>query len=145
MGFTLAVTRQDTIYFGTDIISFVNADVGTPTNSMAKSSKGAITMIVTGKLTSNNSEIGKLTSNSNSEETNLTNSDTVKLFQWSLVSAQSSDAYRSVVVEVKSAGQTFRTIHLPHAFIVDYNERYNTTTGMGEFVIAFKTESRSSR
>ncbi|MBU2704345.1 hypothetical protein Ga0466249_005514, partial [Sporomusaceae bacterium BoRhaA] len=36
MGFTLAVTRQDTIYFGTDIISSVNADVGTPTNSMAK-------------------------------------------------------------------------------------------------------------
>ncbi|MBU2703735.1 hypothetical protein Ga0466249_004883, partial [Sporomusaceae bacterium BoRhaA] len=41
----------------------------------------------------------------------------------------------------KSAGQTFRTIHLPHAFIVDYNERYNNTTGMGEFSLLLRQEA----
>lgn len=35
------------------------------------------------------------------------NSDTLKLFEWAQVSAQSADAYRDVIVEVLSDDQVF--------------------------------------
>ena len=62
----------------------------------------------------------------------------MKLFDWPLVPAQSADAYRDVIVKVISASQTFREIHLPNAFIVDYSERYADNTGVGEFALILR-------
>lgn len=55
MGSTLSVKGQ-----GPEIsldITSANVDVGTPNNSMAKSTNIAATLCITGKLTHNNTEI----------------------------------------------------------------------------------------
>lgn len=123
MGFTLTVKGKDTIHFGKEVISSAHMDVATPHSSMAKSTAVAVTVWVTGKLFS----------------TDIGNSKTSKLFDWSLVPAQSADAYREVTVEVIHASEEpFRTIHLPNAFIVNYSERYNDDKGFGEFALVLK-------
>ena len=48
--------------------------------------------------------------------------DTRKVAQWSLVPAESSDAYRTVSLEVISAGQMVRKIDMTNAFVVDYED-----------------------
>jgi hypothetical protein len=127
MGFTLSVKGKDTnINYGKDVISSAHMDVSTPLNSMAKSSAAAVTLWVTGKLFS--ADEG--------------NSQTSKLFDWSLVSAQSADAYREVIVEVFHANEaSFRTIHLSSAFVIDYSERYNDTQGYGEFSLVLRQKT----
>ena len=126
MGFTLTIKGQETVYFGKDVISSAHMEVGTPLNSMAKSTAVAVTVWVTGKLYS----------------TNAGDSKTSELFDWSLVEAQSADSYREVTVEVIHAQEEpFRTIHLPNAFVVNYSERYNDTKGFGEFALILKQKA----
>lgn len=128
MGFTLSVKGQDaTINLGTDVITSAHVDINTPLTSVAKSTNASATMWVTGKLTADTSGI----------DGNI-NSDTLKLFKWSLVSAQDADSYRDVTVEVITAGHIFRTIHFPNAFVVDYSERYNDSIGVGEFALTLR-------
>lgn len=127
MGFRLTVKGKETIHYKEDIISFVNVQLSTPITSRAKSTDNAVTMWVTGKLLS--TDIGS------------NNSDTLKLFQWSLVPAQSADAYRGVTVEVITASQTFRKISFPNAFVIDYSERYSDNTGVGEFTLILRQKA----
>lgn len=105
-------------------ITSANADIGTPNNSMAKASNAAATLCITGKLTHNNMV--------------AEDKETLKLFKWSLVTAEKPDAYRDVTVKIVSADCTFRTIHFPNAFIIDYNERYSTSAGMGDFSLILR-------
>ncbi|VBB08154.1 Hypothetical protein LUCI_3419 [Lucifera butyrica] len=129
MGFTLAVKGKDTeINLGEDIITSANIGVSTPNDSMAKSSSVAGTLFVTGKLTHNNM-------------LDASDKETSKLLKWSLVTAQNADAYRDVTVQVNTADQNFRTIHFPNAFIIDYNERYSTSAGMGEFSLVLRQKA----
>jgi hypothetical protein len=125
MGSTVSIKGQ-----GSEInldISSANVDVGTPNNSMAKSTSVAVTLSITGKLTHNNMEI--------------VDRETLKLFKWSLVIAQNPDAYRDVVVKVESADHTFRTIHFPNAFIINYNERFSDHAGMGDFSLVLRQKA----
>jgi len=127
MGFTLSVKGQDTIDLGIDVITSAHVDINTSLTSMAKTTNVSATMWVTGKLTSNVPEVsGDI------------NNDTLKLFKWSLVEAQNADSYRDVKVEVITAGHVFRTIHFPHAFVVDYAERYNDSNGVGDFTLVLR-------
>ncbi|WP_199883976.1 hypothetical protein [Anaerosinus massiliensis] len=105
-------------------ITSVNVDIATPNNSMAKSSSVASTLCITGKLTHNNMA--------------LEDKETLKLFRWSLVTAQNADAYRDVTVKIVSADYTFRTIHFPNAFVIDYSERHSTGAGMGDFSLTLR-------
>jgi hypothetical protein len=132
MGFTLSVKGQDTINLGTDVIISAHVGVSTPFTSMAKSTNVSATLWVTGKLTSTNLPLGMEA---------VVNNDTAKLLNWSLVPAQNADAYRDVTVEVITAGQTFRMIHFPNAFVVDYNERYIDTAGVGEFTLVLRQKA----
>lgn len=125
MGSTLSVKGQSS-EINLDITS-ANIDVGTPNNSMAKSTSIAATLCITGKLTHNNMEI--------------VDRETLKLFKWSLVTAQDADAYRDVVVKVESADHTFRTIHFPNAFIINYNERFSDHAGMGDFSLVLRQKA----
>jgi hypothetical protein len=122
MGFSLAIKGQnDTINLGVDVIQDVRVAINTPHDSMAKSSTVAASLLVTGKILTN--ELG------------FTNSDTVKLLEWALVPANNSDAYRNVTVQVVAAGEVVRTIPFPNAFIVDYDESFNNATGVGQFAL----------
>lgn len=58
--------------------------------------------------------------------------------KWSLVPAESSDAYRELSLEVISGSVVVRKIDLPNAFILDYTEDYNDKGGVGEFKAIFK-------
>ena len=61
--------------------------------------------------------------------------DTRKVAQWSLVPAESSDAYR---LELISAGQMVRKIDMTNAFVVDYEEAYGNQAGTGTFLLKIK-------
>lgn len=61
--------------------------------------------------------------------------DTRKVAQWSLVPAESSDAYRTVSLEVISAGQMVRKIDMTNAFVV---EAYGNQAGTGTFSLKIK-------
>ncbi|WP_371367100.1 hypothetical protein SRRS_11980 [Sporomusa rhizae] len=125
MGFKLIVKGQDSLSYGKEVITHVHVDVSTPSDSKAKSTDVAATMWVTGKLLSPGSG----------------SSDTLGLFNWALVPAQSADAYRDVTVEVETSGAIFRKIDFPNAFVVDYNERYTDTAGVGEFALVLRQKA----
>lgn len=59
--------------------------------------------------------------------------DTRKVAQWSLVPAESSDAYRTVSLEVM-----VRKIDMTNAFVVDYEESYGDQAGTGTFSLKIK-------
>ncbi|EIW18310.1 MULTISPECIES: hypothetical protein [Pelosinus] len=126
MGFRLTVKGKDTIYLGENIIRLVNVQLSTPTDSKAKSTDVAATMWVTGKLLHTEGP---------------SNSDTLKLFEWAQVPAQSSEAYSDVIVEVVSSDKIFRKVYFPNAFVVDYSERYNDTAGVGEFSMTLRQKA----
>jgi hypothetical protein len=61
--------------------------------------------------------------------------DTIKIAKWSCVRAEVADSYREITLEVVVASQVVRKIHFPHAFVVDYDEHYFDTEGVGTFVL----------
>ncbi|WP_110955886.1 membrane-associated protease 1 [Anaerosinus massiliensis] len=124
MSYLLNIKGSETIKFEKEIIYYVHAEVNTPSNSRAKSSEATATMWISGKLFAKKGLPGS--------------SDTVKLFDWSLIPATSADAYRDVTVQVKYEGQLFRTINFPNAFVVDYSEKYNSTSGVGDFSLILR-------
>ena len=63
---------------------------------------------------------------------------TRKLLLWSLVSAEESDAYRSLVLEVILAGNVVRKYNMPNIFVVDYVESYDDKVGHGKFNLKLK-------
>ncbi|MBU2701301.1 hypothetical protein Ga0466249_002415 [Sporomusaceae bacterium BoRhaA] len=123
MGFKLSVEGSDKIKLGVDVIRSVHVEVGTPSDSRAKSTDVAATMWVTGKIISTES------------------TGTLKLFDWSLVPAQSSDAYRNVIVEVIANDLVVRRIPFSNAFVIDYNERFIDSTGVGEFALVLRQKA----
>lgn len=124
MGFILTVTGENTtIQLGAEVINSVNVSMSTENSTLAKTKIVAM-MTVNGKLLSNNKAMDDL--------------ETEKLFAWSLVSPKDNDSYRSVIVEVISAGRVPRKIYFPNAFVVDYNEKYSHTDGEGEFFLVMR-------
>jgi hypothetical protein len=130
MGFRLKIVGQDTLKYGMDIINSAHVGIHTPNDSMAKSNNVAITLFVSGNL---------LATDKGTEN----NSDTSNLFDWSLVPAQSADAYRDVTVDVitSDSENPFRRIHLPNAFIVNYDESYSNKVGVGEFSMTIRQKA----
>jgi len=127
MGFTLTVKGTETINFGKDVIRTVNVQLSTPGDSKAKSTDTNDTMWITGKILSTTE--------------GASNSDTLKLFEWAQVSAQSADAYRDVIVKVLSNDQVLRRIHFPNAFVIDYGERYSDSEGDGAFSMTLRQKA----
>lgn len=64
--------------------------------------------------------------------------NTRKLAQWSLIPAESSDAYRHATLEVISAGQMVRKIDMNNVFVVDYIETFGDQAGTGTFTLKIK-------
>lgn len=69
------------------------------------------------------------------------NSGTIKLFQWAQVPAITANADRNVTVEVITANQCFRRINFNYAFVLDYNERYSNSAGVGEFTLIIRQKA----
>lgn len=125
MGFNLKIKgKNEEINLGMDNITTVKYISDTPDDSNARASDLGVVLEVNGKIITP----------VNWEEAD----DTKKMAKWSLVPAESSDAYRELSLEVISGSVVVRKIDLPNAFILDYTEDYNDKGGVGEFKAIFK-------
>lgn len=52
---------------------------------------------------------------------------------WSMVPAEDSNCYRKVTVEIIQAGIVERKYYFPNAFVVNYNEDFGDSDGVGKF------------
>ncbi|MFG0214641.1 membrane-associated protease 1 [Brevibacillus porteri] len=124
MGFRLKVEGSETIELGMDNIQTVKYDTDTPDDSNARSTDVGATLRLSGKIIT--------ATDGDSAD------DTMKLALWSLVPAEKADCYRKVTLEVIAADQVIRKIYFPNAFVVDYNESFGDTEGVGTFSIFIK-------
>lgn len=58
-----------------------------------------------------------------------------------MIPPEEEDVYRTVTVEFNHGGQCFRRITLDTAFVVDYDERYSTSSGVGDFFMTIRQKS----
>ncbi len=124
MGFRLKVEGAETIELGMDNIQSVIYDTDTPNDSNARSTDVGAFLKISGKIIT--------ATDGDSAD------DTMKLALWSLVPAEKSDCYRKVTLEVIAASQVVRKIYFPNAFVVDYQERFGDTEGVGTFTLFIK-------
>lgn len=127
MGFKLIVEGNETLTYGKDIIQFVNVTLSTPGDSRAKSTNMYSTVWITGNL--------------HADDDNAANSETLKLFKWAQIPAGDETAYRKVTVKVTGVNKYFREIKLNKAFVVDYNEKYSSSSGVGSFNIVIRQKA----
>lgn len=119
MGFKVKIEGAETIDLSIESVKSVKLTTDTPEDSNARSKDVGSTMVISGKI--------------------LTAVDgdpfdsTRKMGTWSLVPAEKADCYRKVTVEVISADQVIRKITYPNAFVVDYEEKFGDTEGIGTF------------
>lgn len=119
MGFKVKIEGAETIDLSIESVETVKFSTDTPQDTNARSKDVGSTMIITGKI--------------------LTAVDgdpfdsTRKMGTWSLVPAEKADCYRKITVEVISADQVIRKITYPNAFVVDYEEHFGDTEGIGTF------------
>lgn len=131
MGFRMTIKgKNEEIKLGMDNIVSVKYISDTPNDSDARATDIGIILEVTGKIITP----------VNGEEAD----DTKKFATWSLVSAESADAYREVSLEVIAGDVVVRKIDLPHAFVVDYEEDYNSKGGVGEFKAILKQKKEKT-
>lgn len=125
MGFNLHVKGQsEEIIIPKETITMVKYDSDTPDDSNARATDLSVTLIIEGKISP---------SVSGDQE-----DDSRKLALWSVIPAESVDAYRTASLEVISAGQMVRKIMMPNAFVVDYTETYGNQSGTGVFMLKIK-------
>ena len=60
------------------------------------------------------------------------------LTNWAMVPVEQADCYRNVVVKSVAAGQVIRQYTFTNAFVVDYQETYGDTEGVGTFELVIK-------
>lgn len=97
-----------------------------PLDSSARTKDVGVTMIIVGKILSDSGEVGKPADS------------TAKLLEWSNIPAEKKEAYKNVVVTVKSGGISTRKYQLTNAFVVDYFEDFSNQEGGGEFTLVLK-------
>lgn len=121
MGMRLVIKGQnDEIVLEKDNISSVRYLSDTPDDSNARATELQVSIEVVGKIISQTDDITK------------------KLSLWSLVPAESQDAYRQLTLEVISAGIVQRKITMPNSFLIDYSEDFLSSTGTGSFRLLAK-------
>ena len=130
MGFRLNVKGQgEEILLEKESILDVKFLSESPDDSNARATDLGIILEIKGKILA--------AANGDAED------DTRKVAQWSLVPAESSDAYRTVALEVISAGQMVRKIDMTNAFVVDYEESYGDQAGTGTFSLKIKQKKEN--
>ena len=126
MGIRLTIEGAETISLDEHSIQSCKFITDTPDDSNARSTDVVNTMILTGRiLTAVDGDAAD---------------DTMKIAKWSVVRAESSDSYRKATVEIVSANQIVRKVHFPNAFVVDYQERYGDTEGIGAFTLVIRQQ-----
>ena len=124
MGIRLTIEGAESISLDEHSIQTCKFITDTPDDSNARSTDVVNTMILTGRiLTAVDGDAAD---------------DTMKIAKWSVVRAESADSYSKATAEIVSANQIVRKAHFPNAFVVDYQERYGDTEGIGEFTLMIR-------
>ncbi len=125
MGFRLNVKgSNDEIMLDKESILDVKYISETPDDSNARATDLSVILEIKGKILAA----------ATGEEAD----DTRKVAQWSLIPAESSEAYRHAILEVISAGQMVRKIDMSNVFVVDYTESFGDQAGTGTFILKIK-------
>lgn len=117
-------SADETIELGSDNIMYVMYESDTPDDSNARASDIGSSLHIKGKI---------ITAVDGEEA-----DDTRKLAVWSLVKAESADAYRKATLETIAADQVIRKIYFPNAFVVDYTEEFDHSEGTGKFELVLR-------
>ena len=121
MGFRLKVAGAEEIALSEKQIVTVDYAIMTPQDSNARSTDLGAEMKIQGKIIPS---IGSAEAESS-----------IGLHKWSLVPAENMDCYRSVNLDVVSAGTIVRRINMPKAFVVEYTEDFSDKSGNGAFYL----------
>jgi len=124
MGIRLKIEGKDNIQLDEHNLQRCVFMTDTPDDSNARSTDVVNTILLTGKI---------LTAIDG-----MSADDTQKIAEWSLVRAEEADSYRRVAVENIYADQVVRKYILPNAFVVDYEEIYGDTEGVGTFKLTVR-------
>jgi len=124
MGIRLKIEGKDNIQLDEHNLQRCVFMTDTPDDSNARSTDVVNTILLTGKI---------LTAIDG-----MSADDTQKIAEWSLVRAEEADSYRRVTVENIYADQVVRKYILPNAFVVDYEEIYGDTEGVGTFKLTVR-------
>lgn len=124
MAFHVKVAGATPFEFHKEVVTGVEYCIDTPGDSNARSKDMKGTAIITGKILTGLE--GAVVDQS------------IKASQWSLVTADKADAYRSVTIEVIAAGQVVRQVIFPDAFCVDYIEDLDDESGVGTFKMVIR-------
>lgn len=125
MGFIVKIeSAAETINLSLESVQKVDFSTDTPKDSNARSTDLGATLTIAGKI---------LTAVDGDPA-----DSTVNLSLWSMVPVEKADCYRKVTVDVISAGQVVRQLYFPNAFVVDYQEVYGDTEGVGTFQLILK-------
>jgi hypothetical protein len=119
MGFRLNVSGPDQIVLNEKQITRMEYRTETPHDSDARSTDVGCTLTIEGKIIPS----------VNAEEAE----SAINLGKWAAVPAERPDSYRNLVLKTISAGQIVRQLTLPNAFVIDYDEDFGDTTGVGTF------------
>ena len=120
MGFRIKIEGgPETIELSKTNVISVEYLMETPDDSNAKSTDVATTVEIVGRILTAVDGDGP--------------NHTIKLAQWSNISAEQADCYRKLSVEVLNASQIVRKLFLPNAFVVDYSENFANDDGTGTF------------
>ena len=124
MGLRLKIEGNETINLRETSIMTVQFGADIPHDSNARSTDLGSTVLITGKILA--------------AVDGETADDTSKIARWALVPAENADCYRKATIEVLSASQIVRKVHFPNAFVVDYQESYGHTEGVGTFQLTIR-------
>jgi len=125
MGLRLQIKGgTDTIVLDEHSITSARFFTDTPDDSNARSTDVVNTMKIEGKILT---PVG-----------GVLQDDTLKIAKWSKVRAEVADSYRVVELEVVLADVVVRKITFPIAFVVDYDEHYHDTEGVGTFLLTVR-------
>lgn len=124
MGFKLKIEGAESINLDLASIKTVKFHTDIPVDANARSTDLGAVLTITGKILA-------------AVEGGAAD-DTLKVAKWSLVTAEKSDCYRKVTVEVHAASQIVRKYYFPNAFVVDYEEAYGDIEGIGTFTLVVK-------
>ena len=125
MGFEVKIKgKSEEINLKQENISTVKFTSDTPNDSNARASDLGVGIEIKGKILT---PVG-------GEEAD----DTKKLGKWSLIPAESSDAYRTMNLKVIAGSVVVREIDFSNSFVVDYTEDYNEKGGVGEYTLVIR-------
>lgn len=124
MAYTVKAEGSNAFELTQETVETVKFVTNIPLDSDARAKDTGATISITGKIRT-------------AADGDLTDS-TLKAAKWSHVPAESANAYQKVTIKTIAAGQIVREITYPDAFVIDYAEHYDDSTGIGTFSMTLR-------